>query len=208
MSVSGFLTFSVFLGLFLPSLLIHFSQVVQQQKAECSQKLEGLSMWLAGAASLLASQKAGAESDDVNVLQEKQNKLKVWNFKSQGQHPETLQLVFCPCLCRWIHCDTVMFTSLTISNLFSLALQEVEKDLKTKQEGIAEAIRSVEELLSERGESLSPEERKKLQEALATMKEQYSALTDSVNTSLTEVNSAINTTVQQNTQRVRGWRWL
>uniref|UniRef100_A0A671XBJ7 Microtubule actin crosslinking factor 1 n=1 Tax=Sparus aurata TaxID=8175 RepID=A0A671XBJ7_SPAAU len=119
------------------------AQVVQQQKAECSQKLEGLSMWLAGAASLLASQKAGAESDDVNVLQEKQNKL------------------------------------------------------KTKQEGIAEAIRSVEELLTERGESLSPEERKKLQEALATMKEQYSALTDSVNTSLTEVNSAINTTVQK-----------
>ncbi len=66
-----------FVGLFLPSLLIHFSQVVQQQKAECSQKLEGLSMWLAGAASLLASQKAGAESGDVNVLQEKQKKLKV-----------------------------------------------------------------------------------------------------------------------------------
>ena len=95
-----------------------------------------------------------------------------------------------------------MFTSLMVSNLFSLALQEVEKDLKTKREGIAEAIRSVEELLAERGESLSPEERKKLQEALATMKEQYGALTDSVNTSLTEVNSAINT-VQQNTQRVR-----
>ncbi|XP_073339006.1 microtubule-actin cross-linking factor 1 [Pagrus major] len=131
-------------------------EVVQQQKAECSQKLEGLSMWLAGAASLLASQKAGAESDDVNVLQEKQKKLK-----------------------------------------------EVEKDLKTKREGIAEAIRSVEELLAERGESLSPDERKKLQEALATMKEQYSALTDSVDTSLTEVNSAINTTVQQNTQRAK-----
>ena len=46
-------------------------------------------MWLAGAASLLASQKAGAESDDVNVLQEKQKKLKVRNIKSQGQHPET-----------------------------------------------------------------------------------------------------------------------
>ncbi|KAM8767187.1 microtubule-actin cross-linking factor 1 isoform 14-T14 [Acanthopagrus schlegelii] len=82
-------------------------------------------------------------------------------------------------------------------------LKEVEKDLKTKREGIAEAIRSVEELLAERGESLSPEERKKLQEALATMKEQYGALTDSVNTSLTEVNAAINTTVQQNTQRAK-----
>ncbi|TKS88879.1 Microtubule-actin cross-linking factor 1 [Collichthys lucidus] len=91
-------------------------EVVQQQKAECSQKLEGLSMWLAGAASLLASQKAGAESDDVNVLQEKQKKLK-----------------------------------------------EVQKDLQTKQEGIAEAIRSVEELLAERRESLSPEERENLQ---------------------------------------------
>ncbi|XP_070841137.1 microtubule-actin cross-linking factor 1 isoform X16 [Chaetodon trifascialis] len=131
-------------------------KVVQQQKAECSQKLEGLTMWLAGAASLLASQKAGAESGDVNVLQEKQKKLK-----------------------------------------------EAQKDLQTKQEGIAEAIRSVEELLAERGESLSPEERKSLQGALTRMKEQYSALTDSVNTSLSEVDTAINTTVQQNTQRAK-----
>ncbi|XP_027142331.1 microtubule-actin cross-linking factor 1 isoform X12 [Larimichthys crocea] len=131
-------------------------EVVQQQKAECSQKLEGLSMWLAGAASLLASQKAGAESDDVNVLQEKQKKLK-----------------------------------------------EVQKDLQTKQEGIAEAIRSVEELLAERRESLSPEERENLQVALTRMKEQYSALTDSANTSLSELDTAINTTVQQNTQRAK-----
>lgn len=50
---------------------------MQQQKAECSQKLEGLSMWLAGAASLLASQRIGAESDDVNVLQQKHSDLKV-----------------------------------------------------------------------------------------------------------------------------------
>lgn len=51
--------------------------MVQQQKAECTQKLEGLSMWLAGAASLLASQRPGAESGDVDILQEKQRKLKV-----------------------------------------------------------------------------------------------------------------------------------
>ncbi|XP_070777395.1 microtubule-actin cross-linking factor 1, isoforms 1/2/3/4/5 [Enoplosus armatus] len=131
-------------------------EVVQQQKAECSQKLEGLTMWLAGAASLLASQKAGAESGDVNVLQEKQKKLK-----------------------------------------------EVQKDLQTKREGVAEAIRSVEELLAERGESLSPEERENLQGALTRMKEQYSALTDSTKTSLSEVDTAINTTVQQNTQRAK-----
>uniref|UniRef100_UPI0037E860E5 microtubule-actin cross-linking factor 1 isoform X3 n=1 Tax=Semicossyphus pulcher TaxID=241346 RepID=UPI0037E860E5 len=131
-------------------------KVVQQQKAECSQKLEGLTMWLAGAASLLASQKAGAESADVNALQEKQKKLK-----------------------------------------------EVQQDLQTKREGISEAIRSVEELLTERGESLSPEERKNLQGALTKMKEQYSALTDSANTSLSELDTAINTTVQQNTQRAK-----
>ncbi|XP_044027810.1 microtubule-actin cross-linking factor 1 isoform X20 [Siniperca chuatsi] len=131
-------------------------KVVQQQKAECSQKLEGLTLWLAGAASMLASQKAGAESGDVNVLQEKQKKLK-----------------------------------------------EVQKDLQIKQEGIAEAIRSVEELLAERGESLTPEERENLQGALTRMKEQYSALTDSANTSLSEVDTAINTTVQQNTQRAK-----
>ncbi|XP_038580127.1 microtubule-actin cross-linking factor 1 isoform X13 [Micropterus salmoides] len=131
-------------------------KVVQQQKAECSQKLESLSMWLAGAASLLASQKAGADSGDVNVLQEKQKKLK-----------------------------------------------EVQKDLQTKQEGIAEAIRSVEELLAERRESLHPEERQNLQVALTRLKEQYSALTDSANMSLSEVDTAINTTVQQNTQRAK-----
>lgn len=81
--------------------------------------------------------------------------------------------------------------------------QEVQKDLQTKREGIAEAIRSVEELLAERGDSLSPEEREKLQGALTRLKEQYSALTDSVSTSLLEVDTAISTTVQQNTQKVR-----
>ncbi|XP_072227135.1 microtubule-actin cross-linking factor 1 isoform X13 [Leuresthes tenuis] len=131
-------------------------KVVQQQKAECSQKLEGLNMWLAGAASLLANQTAGAESDDVNILQEKQKKLK-----------------------------------------------EVQNDLQTKGEGIAEAIRSVEEFLAERGESLSPEEKENLQRTLTRLKEQYSSLRDSANASLSEVNVAINTTVQQNTQRAK-----
>ncbi|XP_039977308.1 microtubule-actin cross-linking factor 1 isoform X6 [Xiphias gladius] len=131
-------------------------KVVQQQKAECSQKLEGLTMWLAGAAGLLASQNAGAQSGDVNILQEKQKKLK-----------------------------------------------EVQKDLQTKGEGIAEAIRSVEDFLAERGESLSPDERENLQGSLIRMKEQYSALTDSANTSLSELDTAINTTVQQNTQRAK-----
>lgn len=50
---------------------------MQQQKAECSQKLENLTMWLAGAASLLANQRVGVESDDVNALQQKQRELKV-----------------------------------------------------------------------------------------------------------------------------------
>lgn len=131
-------------------------KVVQQQKSECSHKLEGLNMWLAGAASLLASQKVGGESGDVSTLQEKQKRLK-----------------------------------------------EVEKDLQTKREGISEAIRSVEELLADKGESLSPEERANLEGALTRMKEQYRALTDSVNTSLSEVHTAIDTTLQQNTQKAK-----
>lgn len=60
----------------------------------------------------------------------------------------------------------------------------------------------MEELLADRGESLSPEERANLEGALRRMKEQYSGLTDSVNTSLSEVHSAIDTTLQQNTQKV------
>lgn len=88
-----------------------------------------------------------------------------------------------------------------IKSIFSV--QEVQKDLKTKGEGIAEAIRSVEDFLAERGEGLSPEERQNLQGALTRMKKQYSALTDTANTSLSELDTAISTTVQQNTQRVR-----
>ncbi|XP_045082277.1 microtubule-actin cross-linking factor 1-like isoform X11 [Coregonus clupeaformis] len=131
-------------------------EVVQQQKAECSQKLEGLTMWLAGAASMLANQRAGAESGDVNVLQQKQRELK-----------------------------------------------EVQKDLLTRGEGVAETIRSVEEFLAEHGDSLSPEERANLQGALSRMKEQYSALTDTAHSSLAQLDTAISTTVHQNTQRAK-----
>uniref|UniRef100_A0A3B1JHF0 Microtubule actin crosslinking factor 1 n=1 Tax=Astyanax mexicanus TaxID=7994 RepID=A0A3B1JHF0_ASTMX len=131
-------------------------KVVQQQKAECSQKLEGLSMWLAGAAGLLASQRTGADSGDVSVLQQKQSELK-----------------------------------------------EVQKDLKAKGDGVAEAIRSVEEFLAERGDDLSPEERANLQGALKRMKEQYSTVTETAQSSLTQLDTAISTTVQQNTQRAK-----
>ncbi|XP_038827418.1 microtubule-actin cross-linking factor 1-like [Salvelinus namaycush] len=131
-------------------------EVVQQQKAECSQKLEGLTMWLAGAASVLANQRAGAESGDVNVLQQKRSELK-----------------------------------------------EVQKDLQTRGEGVAETIRSVEEFLAEHGDSLSPEDRANLQGALSRMKEQYSALTDTAYSSLAQLDTAISTTVQQNTQRAK-----
>ncbi|KAM4725474.1 microtubule-actin cross-linking factor 1 isoform 3-T3 [Anableps anableps] len=131
-------------------------KVVQQQKAECSQKLEGLNVWLAGAAGLLASQRAAPESGDVGALQERQKKLK-----------------------------------------------EVQRDLQAKADGVAQAIRSAEEILGEKGDGLSPEEKKNLQVALGRLKEQYGALTDSANTSLSELDTAISTTVQQNTQRAK-----
>ncbi|XP_031645197.1 microtubule-actin cross-linking factor 1 isoform X26 [Oncorhynchus kisutch] len=136
-------------------------EVVQQHKAECSQRLEGLTMWLAGAASVLANQRAGAESGDVNVLQQKQSELK-----------------------------------------------EVQKDLLTRGEGVAETIRSVEEFLAEHGDSLSPEDRANLQGALSRMKEQYSALTDTADSSLAQLDTAISTTVQQNTQRAKAVKEL
>uniref|UniRef100_A0A674F477 Microtubule actin crosslinking factor 1 n=1 Tax=Salmo trutta TaxID=8032 RepID=A0A674F477_SALTR len=64
-------------------------------------------------------------------------------------------------------------------------------------------IRSVEEFLAEHGDSLSPEERANLQGALSRMKEQYSALTDTAQSSLVQLDTAISTTVQQNTQRAK-----
>ncbi|KAM9738533.1 microtubule-actin cross-linking factor 1 isoform 7-T8 [Menidia menidia] len=130
-------------------------EAVQQQKAECTQKLEGLNVWLAGAASSLANQRAGTESDDVSVLREKQKKLK-----------------------------------------------EVQKDVQMKAEGIAGAIRSVEELL-ERAEGLSPGEREELQGALARLRAQYGALKEGANASLSQVEAAISTTEQQNSQRAK-----
>lgn len=81
--------------------------------------------------------------------------------------------------------------------------QAVQEDLQTKGNSMLETIRSVEEFLAERGEDLSPEERAKLQAALKNMKEQYHTLTDTTQSILAQLDSNINTTVQQNTQRVK-----
>ncbi|XP_051928429.1 microtubule-actin cross-linking factor 1 isoform X19 [Hippocampus zosterae] len=138
-------------------------KVVLQQKAECSHKLEDLRAWLAGAAATLANQRveSTAESDDVNILQHRQKKLK-----------------------------------------------EVQKDLQTRSEEVAEAIRSVEDLLAEQGESLSAEEREGLQVELRWLKEQYSALTEAANASVTEVENTLDATLQHNTQRAKAFEEL
>uniref|UniRef100_A0A3B3QP35 Microtubule actin crosslinking factor 1 n=1 Tax=Paramormyrops kingsleyae TaxID=1676925 RepID=A0A3B3QP35_9TELE len=51
-------------------------KVVQQQKAECSEKLKGLAMWLAGATGALANQMVGAEPGSIGALEKKQKELK------------------------------------------------------------------------------------------------------------------------------------
>lgn len=79
----------------------------------------------------------------------------------------------------------------------------MQKDLQTKGDGMMETIRSVEEFLAERGEDLSPEDRDNLHVALTRMKEQYDTLTDTAQSSLAQLDSTINTTLQQNTQRVK-----
>lgn len=50
---------------------------MQQQKAECSEKLKGLAMWLAGATGALANQVVGAEPGSIGALEKKQEELKV-----------------------------------------------------------------------------------------------------------------------------------
>lgn len=82
----------------------------------------------------------------------------------------------------------------------------MQHDLQTKREAIAEAIHTVEELLTDKGDSLSSQERQNLQMTLTKMKEQYSALAHSVDTSLSDVDTAIATAVQQNVQKVGGMR--
>lgn len=95
-----------------------------------------------------------------------------------------------------LNCIFLMF------GLLLLSVQEVEKDLQIKSDLLNETMRSVEEFLSDRGDSLSSEERAKLQGALSQMKEQHSSLTKSIHSSLAQVDTAIVTTQQQNTQRV------
>lgn len=68
---------------------------------------------------------------------------------------------------------------------------------------MSEAVRAVEEFLAEKGDGLSAEERASLQRALSQVREQYSSLTDTAQTSLAQLDTHISATVQQNTQRVR-----
>ncbi|KAL4629457.1 microtubule-actin cross-linking factor 1-like isoform X7 [Arapaima gigas] len=131
-------------------------EVVQQQKAECSQKLESLTKWLAGAASMLASQKTMGESGDISVLQERQRELK-----------------------------------------------EVQQDLQSRGDDVMETVHGVEEFLAEQGDSLNPEERARLQGALSQVREQFGTLTNTAQSSLAQLDTAISTTVQQNTQRAK-----
>uniref|UniRef100_A0A8C7FXA3 Microtubule actin crosslinking factor 1 n=1 Tax=Oncorhynchus kisutch TaxID=8019 RepID=A0A8C7FXA3_ONCKI len=94
---------------------------------------------------------------------------------------------------------TLPVTSLYLTPPLPLSLplpQEVQKDLLTRGEGVAETIRSVEEFLAEHGDSLSPEDRANLQGALSRMKEQYSALTDTADSSLAQLDTAISTTAK------------
>ncbi|KAL7830364.1 hypothetical protein SRHO_G00314910 [Serrasalmus rhombeus] len=113
-------------------------------------------MWLAGAAGLLASQRTGADSGDVGMLQQKQSELK-----------------------------------------------EVQKDLQAKGDVVIETIRSVEDVLAEHGDDLSQEERANLQRTLSLLKEQYSTLTETAQSSLAQLDTAISTTLQQNTQKAK-----
>ncbi|XP_061678747.1 microtubule-actin cross-linking factor 1 isoform X3 [Syngnathoides biaculeatus] len=125
------------------------SKAVQQQKRECSRALEGLSSWLAeAAAAALAHQRA--ESDDVNVLRDKQKKL-----------------------------------------------QEVQKDVRARARDAAEAARSAEDLLAERGPSLSAEEREGLRVALEGLKEQYAAVAEAADASVSEVDAALRHNAQK-----------
>lgn len=91
--------------------------------------------------------------------------------------------------------------------MYLLTVQAVQHDLQNKREGIAEAIHAVEDLLTDKGDRLSPQERQNLQTTLTRMKEQYSALTHSVDTSLSDVDTAIATAVQQHMQKVGEQKW-
>lgn len=82
-------------------------------------------------------------------------------------------------------------------------LQGVQRDLQAHGDRVSETVRGVEEFLAERGESLSPEERANLQQMLGQVREQYGSLTQSAQSSLVQLDSAISTAVQQHTQRVR-----
>uniref|UniRef100_A0A3Q2P4T9 Microtubule actin crosslinking factor 1 n=1 Tax=Fundulus heteroclitus TaxID=8078 RepID=A0A3Q2P4T9_FUNHE len=82
-------------------------------------------------------------------------------------------------------------------HLICFWVQDVQRDLRSKAEGVAQAVRSVEEFLAEKGDGLSPEERKSLQAALGRLKEEYGALTDSANASLAQAVEELQETQTQ-----------
>lgn len=96
----------------------------------------------------------------------------------------------------------ILIAHLTLPSI-QYKFQDVQIDLQTKGDCMMETIRSVEEFLAERGEDLSPEERANLQATLTHMKEQYHTLKGTAQSSLAQLDSTINTTLQQNTQRVK-----
>ncbi|MBN3307540.1 MACF1 factor, partial [Amia calva] len=114
---------------------------VQKQEAECSQKLEELSQWLADAAATLPNQQLGTESGDC-----------VYKIKFS--------------LYIYTHTHT-HYKGLTVSLPLS---QDLQKTLQCRGEGVSEAVRAAEEFLGERGGALSTEERGALAAKLAALR--------------------------------------
>uniref|UniRef100_A0AAR2JGF1 Microtubule actin crosslinking factor 1 n=1 Tax=Pygocentrus nattereri TaxID=42514 RepID=A0AAR2JGF1_PYGNA len=78
--------------------------------------------------------------------------------------------------------------------------EEVQKDLQAKGDVVIETIRSVEDVLAEHGDDLSQEERANLQRTLSLLKEQYSTLTETAQSSLAQLDTAITEEELQETQ--------
>ncbi|XP_069051429.1 microtubule-actin cross-linking factor 1 isoform X15 [Lepisosteus oculatus] len=82
-------------------------------------------------------------------------------------------------------------------------IRDVQRDLQSRGDGVTEALRCVEEFLGERGGALSPEDRGSLQARLSAIRGQYSALQERAESSERELDRAVTTALQAQTQKAR-----
>ncbi|MGH0162240.1 UNVERIFIED_CONTAM: hypothetical protein FKN15_042588 [Acipenser sinensis] len=81
-------------------------------------------------------------------------------------------------------------------------VQALQSDIQSRSDSVVELIKSTEEFLSESGPRLSPEDRAAMERKLSAARGQYATLRESSQAMQRELDSALSTALQQQSQKV------